>query len=706
MKANKLKFSNSSCLYIIGIVFLLLSQCTNTTGVNSRKGNHLAQESSPYLLQHAHNPVDWYPWKDEALEEAIKSRKLLIISIGYSSCHWCHVMERETFSDTSASRIMNQNFISIKVDREERPDVDQIYMNACQVVNGGACGWPLNIIAMPDGRPVWIGTYLTREEWIKVLNNFQEVYNEDPNELEKMALRIQSNLSVDYSGLLGASDSNFNVSDLKGLYVNISNNLDYLNGGKSSNQKFPLPVLQRSILEYGYVTSDKKLSDYVRNSLNKMAFGGINDHIEGGFFRYTVDSSWRIPHFEKMLYDNAQLISLYSEAYQNFKDSLYRKVVELTIDFCIRNMRDESGGFYSSFDAESEGEEGKYYYITLSELEKSINDVRKLELIKGYYSISAEGNWEKGKNVLIVNEKKLVHLKPEDRVVIQDFHKTLREFRSKRTKPNRDGKILTSWNALMLKGLLDAYAALGNESYKDEAIKLANHLKTNVFNPQYGLFRNYMGGKASIPAFLEDYAITINSMIRFYELSFDESYLHFAKQLTDIVINQFSDDSGVFFFYNSNQDRKLINRKIDLEDQVIPSSNSFMAENLSKLGSLFYNQEYLSRSNRMISSVIKGSAVTQMAYYSNWARLGISLLRPYYEVAIVGLESPSLRKEISKNYIPHAILLGGNDEGSLELLKEKYQEGSTYIYVCRNKVCKLPVQNAIDAMRLMNPSIQ
>ncbi|MBK7812198.1 MAG: thioredoxin domain-containing protein [Saprospiraceae bacterium] len=691
------------------ILLLLWFSCNNVKkdSGQSSQSNHLINEISPYLLQHAHNPVNWYPWKDEALELALKSRKLMVVSIGYSSCHWCHVMERESFSDTAVSRIMNQDFISIKVDREERPDVDQIYMNACQIVNSGACGWPLNAITLPDGRPIWIGTYLTKDEWIKLLISMQAVYQEDPNEFEKMALRIQNHLSVDYSQYMQSSLSPVTKEKIDLVYQKIGSGMDKKHGGKESAQKFPLPSLHRSLLDYSQYSSKKVFDQYLNLSLTRILNGGIYDQLDGGFFRYTVDSEWKIPHFEKMLYDNAQLISLYSLAYQKSNNENYKTVAQNSMDFVLGKMRHPDGMFYSSFDAETEGEEGKYYVWTVNEIDQLLTDPIENKIFKSTYNISSSGNWEKGKNVLfIANELQAVASemkidKNKTMTYLVAANNKVLEVRNKRSAPLRDEKILTSWNALMIKACADASVAFSRKDYLDAAIKAAAHLQNNMFVSERGLSRNFMNGKSSISGFLEDYSYSVEAFIRLYELTFDEKYLNFAKELVEVVIRDFSDEAGIYFYFTSKSDRKLITRKVEFEDQVTPSANSVMAESLHKLGLYFYDSKYLDRAAKMVQGVLEQFGDQQPEFYANWMRLAIFQVRPLYEIAIVGPEAAKIRDELAKNYLPNAILLGGETEGQLELLKEKLQEGQTYIYVCRNKVCKLPVTKVLEAIPLI-----
>ncbi len=692
------------------LICIILFQCKSTKSDSHSKGNHLSNETSPYLLQHAHNPVDWYPWKDETMKMAKDKRKLMIISIGYSSCHWCHVMERESFSDTAVSRFMNQYFTSIKVDREERPDVDQVYMTACQIANqNGMCGWPLNVLAMSDGRPFWVGTYLSKDQWLNLLKEFIDLYNEDPNELEKMANNIHNNLSVDYSRFSNTADTSFANTKYQEAINKIETILDPVFGGKKGNIKFPLPSLHKLLLENSskFSTNSKFEDQYLNITLKTWGRAGLYDHLEGGFTRYSTDAEWKVPHFEKMLYDNAQLISLYAMAYQKFKSEDYKITLAKTMEFIMKYFYNSENYFYSSWDAETDGEEGKYYVFTDVEIRSILKDEKELNLFNHTYNITPSGNWEKEKNVLH-KSKSAEEISKDLGISLNDYNlaleaanKKVLEYKQMRRKPNLDDKMLTSWNAMMLKALVDAAAATGNVTYLEQAVKTAEFFRTKLIQPDYSIFRTYKSGKTSVNGFLEDYAFTIEAFIRLYELTFNEEYLKTARSLTDFVLNHFSDKENTFFYFNSVKDQQLITRSIDFEDQVTPSANSVMADVLHRLGLYYYNEAYINRSKKMVSSIMQHFLSRSPEYYSNWLRVYGAILKPPYEVAIVGSESKKLRNELATHYLPNIILLGGNAEGQLELLKDKLQEGNTYIYVCRNKVCKIPVATVKEAIPLM-----
>ena len=691
------------------LLFLLLIACKPSSSQTETKSNHLIKEHSTYLLQHAHNPVDWYPWSDEALAKAVKENKLIIVSIGYSSCHWCHVMEKESFSDTAVSRIMNANFVSIKVDREERPDIDNIYMEACQIVNqNGGCGWPLNAICLSDGRPVWVGTYLTKNEWMHLLNQILDVYKEDQNQLQKAAAQIANHLQSEQQFNVNDQELRFESKFMTDAHARILASLDFQNGGRSGQIKFPLPPLLEYNLEYAFATKDIKTKQWLDLSLTNMMEGGIYDQLAGGFARYSTDAKWNVPHFEKMLYDNAQLISIYANAYRFTNNQGYKNLITDCTKFMFNEFKSPEAAYYSSFDADSEGEEGKFYVWTLNELKTMLPDANQLKLVIDHFDITEAGNWEHGKNVLKIHmtqkELALKYKITETEVgsQLENAKQQMLAYRNKRTKPGRDEKIICSWNAMMVQALCDVYAATSDKSYLDEAIKTANFIKTKLMQNDLKLFRSYMKGKTGAQGFLDDYAFTILAMIRLYEVSFDESWLQQSKAICDVVIKNFTDEFGLLFYYTSSEDKALIARKKELSDQVIASSNSLMCEVLHKLGLYFYNESYLDRSKKMLHAIAQQQELMDPIFISNWLRIQIGFVKPLYEVAIVGKDFAALHTSILNKYTPNAILLGGASEGSLELLKEKLQEDQTYIYVCRNKVCKLPVQDVSKAIQLMN----
>ena len=692
------------------VLLLGIISCKNVKStMNNTDHNHtnkLINESSPYLLQHAHNPVDWYPWGEEALAKAKSENKLIIISIGYAACHWCHVMEHESFEDSLVASIMNEKFVSIKVDREERPDVDDVYMTAAQLISGRG-GWPLNAITLPDGRPVFAGTYYPKDDWIKILNQITKVQEEKPERLIESADQITKGIQSSDQIVVNTSDVDFTKDDLDEFNKRIVKLIDFEFGGRSGEPKFPMPNTYEYLLKYHWLTGDKKAKEAVNITLDQMAYGGIYDQIGGGFARYSTDKFWKVPHFEKMLYDNGQLVSLYSKAYQLDNNPLYKKVVEETIEFIDREMSSDEGGFYSSLDADSEGVEGKFYVWTKEEVIAAFADERKAEIFNKYYSVTKAGNWEHN-NILYLKETpakraKQFKLEPNElEEILEEGKNKLMAIRADRIRPGLDDKILSSWNSLMLKGLVDAYNAFGNETYLKMAIKNAEFLVSKQMQEDGRLFRNYKNGKSSINAFLDDYAMTIDAFIGLYQVTFDEKWLGHSDDLMKYAIEHFYNDESKMFQYTSDLDPPLIADKSELSDNVIPGSNSMMGRNLFTLGTVSYQPEYVKKARQMLKNIYPQLKKNEMvSFFSNWLQLYFDFVKAPYEVAIVGNDAMKLRNELAKNFLSNSILLGGKTEGNMELLKDKLQEGETYIYVCQNKTCKMPVRDAGKAIKLM-----
>jgi len=672
----------------------------NMNSINHKYTNKLISESSPYLLQHAHNPVNWYAWGDEALEKAKKENKLIIISVGYAACHWCHVMEHESFEDEEVANFMNDNFVAIKVDREERPDIDQVYMNAVQLITGSG-GWPLNCIALPDGRPIYGGTYFPKKKWLDMLSSVSSFVRLSPDKAEKQAIALTKGVQSSEKIYANTEIAEFTIANLKDIFETLENNIDYSNGGQYGAPKFPMPVGYRFLLHYNYINHNSNALKAVTITLAKMAEGGIYDQIGGGFSRYSTDTHWKVPHFEKMLYDNAQLVSLYSAAYQKTKHEKYKAIVIETLDFIQRELSSGDGGFFSSLDADSEGVEGKFYVWTKKELQSVLGD--KADLIIDYYNVEENGNWEDGQNILLVNSdsKKILdkYSITENELKEQIFQakKILIIERSKRIRPGLDDKILTSWNALMLTAYVDAYKVFDDKKYLDIALANANFINDKLKSKDNRLSRNYKSGKASINAFLDDYAFAISAFISLYQATFNEKWLQEAHQLTEYVITHFYDDSSGMFYYTSDIDQVLIARKMEIADNVIPSSNSEMAKNLFILGQYFYNDEYIQKAKKMLNNV-KRNVLTGGVYYGNWDILMAWFVSEPYEVAIIGEDFEIKRKEFEQVYLPNVFLSGGKDEGALSLHKNTFIKGKTTIYVCRKKVCNIPVSDVEEAL--------
>jgi len=665
--------------------------------------NRLVSESSPYLLQHAHNPVNWYPWGDEAFAKAKAENKLLIVSSGYAACHWCHVMEHECFEDEEVAEFMNAHFVSVKVDREERPDVDQVYMNAVQLIAGNG-GWPLNVICLADGRPVYGGTYFPKPRWLLVLKEVLGFVRENPGEAEQQAKSLTEGIRGSELIHENPQADGFSMKDLKMIFSNWRRGIDFIEGGLMRAPKFPMPVSWEFLLQYHFLSGDADALAAVTTTLTKMADGGIYDQAGGGFARYSTDATWKVPHFEKMLYDNAQLVSLYSKAFQATGDPYFKSVVYETLRFIKREMTSAEGAFYSSLDADSEGVEGKFYVWTYDELKTLLN--KDFDLIADYFSVSKEGNWELGNNILYrskpmqTNADKFNLTADELGKKISAVREKLLEERSKRVRPALDDKILTSWNALMLKGYVDAYRAFDEEVFLLSAVRNAEFILQNLEKTGHRLDRNFKNGKSTINGFLDDYAFTIDALIGLYQATFEERWLLEAQLLTNYVLEHFYDERSGMFFYTSDLDPALVARKMEIADNVIPSSNSAMAKNLYVLGKMFYNEGFIEKSRRMLNNV-KQDAQSGGAYYANWDMLMAWFVNGTWEVAIAGEDCLLARREFDKHYLPDVFLCGGKTEGSLPVLQGKFIAKQTTIYACRDKVCKMPVTEVSEALKQM-----
>ena len=670
--------------------------------------NNLIHETSPYLLQHAHNPVNWNPWNETSLNQAKKENKLLLISVGYAACHWCHVMEHESFEDTLVAKTMNSKFINIKVDREERPDVDQVYMNAVQLMTGSG-GWPLNVIALPDGRPVWGGTYFRKEQWISALEQISDIYLRNPEKLYEYADKLEQGIKTMDLVALNNDAPDFKADDIEKAVKKWADQFDHREGGLKRAPKFMMPNNYHFLLRYAYQTNNKKLQEFVNLTLKQMAYGGIYDQVGGGFSRYATDVNWHIPHFEKMLYDNGQLVSLYSDAYLITKNKLYKDVVYETIEFVERELTSKNGAFYSSLDADSntpEGhlEEGAFYVWQKEELQKLLD--LDFKLFADYYNINNYGLWENKNYVLIRKDDDSSILEKHD--LTQDalnekkkhWKKLLLETREKKSRPRLDDKTLTSWNAIMLKGYIDAYRVFNDKRFLVSAEKNANFIINNQLREDGGLNHNYKDETSNINGYLEDYATTIDAYIALYENTLNEKWLNTARDLTSYVFDHFYEASNSMFYFTSNEDPLLVTRNMEYRDNVIPASNSIMAKNLFKLSHYFDNEYYNKTATNMLNNV-KPEMQDYGSGYSNWLDLMLNHTNPFYEVAISGKEAINKIKELNKTYIPNKLIAGSTQESNMPLLKNRYIEDETYIYVCVNKACKLPVNDSEKAIELL-----
>ncbi|MFO7668115.1 MAG: thioredoxin domain-containing protein [Bacteroidales bacterium] len=666
--------------------------------------NALINETSPYLLQHAHNPVNWYPWGEEAREKAAREEKLIIVSIGYSSCHWCHVMEHESFEDAAVARLMNEHFVCIKVDREERPDVDHIYMTAVTLMNQQG-GWPLNCIALPDGRPIWGGTYFPRAQWINALTQINEYYRKNPEESKRYAERLADGIAQYSLFQPPEPDHPLTKTALSAAIRKWSGQFDLLYGGHQGAPKFPMPVNLEFLLQYGYQQKDQEILDHVATTLTMMARGGIYDQAGGGFARYSVDPVWKIPHFEKMLYDNAQLIRLYAMAYQVFGDENYRQVADRSIEFIKREMTGSDGSFYSALDADSEGVEGKFYVWKREGLKELL--AGDFDLFSAYYNINETGLWEDGNYILyrtadpdgFAGEQ---GLEPEAfKKKIHQWNKILLDARDKRVRPGLDDKSLTSWNALMISGLVNSFRATGQTGHLEMAKKCGNMIRDKMWSRQLVLYRNFKEGRVTIPGFHIDYALTIEACLDLYESTMEKAWLELARELTETTIEKFYDHTSGMFRYNTKDVEILITHHMEIQDNVIPSSNSVMANSLFRLGKILLNSEYMEISSKMMEQM-SARIVQYPNGFAGWGKLLLKQLHPFYEVAVVGPDAASILARIQSEYLPQVVVAASTGESDLPLFKGRYTKDKTLIFVCRDNVCQLPVENLKDAKAIYN----
>ena len=691
----------------------------------SQSTNRLAEETSPYLQQHAHNPVDWYPWGPEALDRARVEQKPILVSIGYAACHWCHVMERESFENQAVAAVMNMHFVCIKVDREERPDVDQIYMDAVHAM-GLQGGWPLNVFLTSEAKPFYGGTYFPQGNWVKLLENIGQAYaGEHRSELEQSAERFMEVIGNSELAKYGAQNQNaaqeadyialqaigvapetgpagVSEEEFKLLVYNLGVKFDRENGGMNRAPKFPMPSIWRFLLRAHAISGSEAVLAQTVLTLREMAWGGIYDQVHGGFARYSVDGEWLAPHFEKMLYDNGQLVSLYSEAFQLTGEELFRETVYDTVEFIRLELTNEEGGFYSSLDADSEGEEGKFYVFTKDELREILGEEEPL--FSAYYNCTAVGNWEHGRNILhrhatdtdfAADHQLAAGIIPE---LVMGWKQKIMAVRATRVRPGLDDKILTGWNALMLQGLTDAYRAFAEPEFLAMAEHNARFIEANLRDGQR-LFRTCKNGRARITGFLEDYALVIQAYISLYEVTFAEKWLHEAATLTEYVLSNFFDPTETQFFYTDSSAEPLIARKKELFDNVIPASNSVMAHNLRRLGRHLENPRYIDLATDMLAQV-RHLVVKEPQHLTNWASLYAALLRPGAEVAIIGPETESFREELSRQFLFDTVLAGTEESSQLPLLTLLKQEhsGHTAVHVCRNQACLAPVHSVAKAL--------
>ncbi|EJF53662.1 thioredoxin domain containing protein [Saprospira grandis DSM 2844] len=678
--------------------------------------NRLQKESSPYLQQHAHNPVDWYPWGQEALDKAKAENKMILLSIGYSTCHWCHVMEKESFEDPRVGEFMNQHFVSIKVDREERPDLDHIYMEAVQLVTGGQGGWPLNCFLLPNGRPFFGGTYFpprrmqNRNSWMEVLGNLSKVWQEQPQTIIDQADKLYNFLQKGEDKMTEGidfgqnGDSPFKTSDWNYCLDQLADNFDEQAGGFGHSPKFPSVMSLRYLLNSYYHEKDQKSMQQLQFSLDAMIYGGIYDLLGGGFARYTVDRYWKIPHFEKMLYDNALLIGLLADTYKLTQKPVYAQTIAECWNWLQSEMQSPEGTYYSALDADSEGEEGKFYVWNWEKLQNALANWPQpwKQIFLDFYDASPAGNWE-GKIILrrpqsLAGFAQSRKLDPKELQQELDKIKAhLLDIRAQRIRPGRDEKIILSWNALLATALLKAYQAIRLPEYKKAAFGILEQIEKRLQNEKGQLLHSYAGQKiAPQLAFSDDYAFLIEAQLLAYEISFEEKHLQQADHLMQACITDYSAEAGLFY-YSSAQQTDILYRKKDLYDSATPSGNSSLMHNLEQLGILLDKAEYRERAAQMAAAMRKSIRKYPQSF-GRWANFLFKILYPTKEVAIVGPEFANWAAEMQSQFAPNLIYAATPKQSSLPLLLGREQtDGKSKIFICENYACQLPVDSVAEA---------
>jgi uncharacterized protein YyaL (SSP411 family) len=595
---------------------------------------------------------------------------------------------------------MNENFICVKVDREERPDVDAVYMNAVQMIHGQG-GWPLNCFTLPDGQPFYGGTYFQPEQWLGLLENVANLFALQRNDIEKQAQQITDGLKNDLILNPESEKPPIVATSILQACQKLEKMFDPIYGGFKGAPKFPLPNHLVFLLRYFHQTQDTDLGTYLKLSLEKMAAGGIYDQIGGGFSRYSVDEKWHVPHFEKMLYDNAQLISLYAEAYVLFKDENYLHIAEETAGFVLSELKSPDDLFYSALDADSEGEEGKFYVWTKQEFSEALAE--KAKLMGTYFGIDKEAWWEGDKNVLVktspVEEFAIQNqMKSSDfRQILDESKALLLQIRNKRRRPGLDDKSLTSWNALMIKALTDLYNASGSLIYLETAIRAADFILSNLTKNNGGLYRSYKNGIAGINGFLEDYAFMIDALIDIYQTTFEEKWLRKADALITYIYKNFYDEADGFFWFTDKLSHDLVVRKKEIHDSVMPASNSTLAISLLKMGLLLDKQDYINDATRMLKALLH-QFTKYPSSFSNWLNLALLIDGPLVEIALTGPNIKTMRKELAGHYFPLKIIAGSTAKSGLPLLTNRIIKGKDMIYICTGKVCRQPVDNVEQAV--------
>ena len=707
-KKNKnLRKISLSHLPLYSLFLLIITSCNSEVSINSINKNQLGKETSLYLKQHSKNPINWQRWSNSIFDVSEELDKLIVISIGYSSCHWCHVMEDETFANDSIAKVMNENFVNIKVDREENPDVDQVYMTASQLMTGMG-GWPLNVITLPDGSPIYAGTYHTTAQWDNILKRIIRLKKDNYEGLKEIANNVKEGVTDINTIRKIEEPKEFDTQFLE-KNINIwKDKWDLNNGGDIAQQKFVSPSKYLFLLNYGKIYKDLDVLDHVKNTLDIISSSGLVDFVEGGFYRYTVDNKWEIPHFEKMLYDQGQMISLYSKAYKLFKNEYYKDLVFKTISFLNSSMSQNENLFYAAMDADTDGEEGKYYSFNIDEL-KEIAENTDFNLFLDYYNINLDKPWENDKYLLLPNEYELEEewLKSKNNISKEEIKelkstwiKNILDIKSNRTKPRIDDKIIISWNSLAIIGLLDAYESFNNKNFLSQAVNMFDELEKKSFRKNK-LIHTYKENQFQ-EGVLEDYAYLSKASMKLFQVTGDEKYFNFSKKLIDDAIEIFNDPKSDLLYFSNNEE--LFTKVIPIDDGVIPSPNSIISEQLFNIGHIIFDDYYLDLSNKMVSSVV--DIIDQnINAYSVWSNNILNRTELFYEIAIIGPNSQNVTDEILSNFTPNTLVVQSNIDSDIPLFVDRFFDNETYIYVCQNKVCQRPetsIKLALDQVPYIN----
>ena len=727
-------FSEIIIMVIIGM--LLLNGLRNAEATPQKTGdveytNRLIREKSPYLLQHAHNPVDWYPWGPEAFEKALRENKPIFLSIGYSTCHWCHVMEKESFDDPEVARLMNEVFVSIKVDREERPDIDHVYMRVCQMMNE-SCGWPLNVIMTPDKKPFFAGTYFPKESrfgmtgLLDLTARIKELWKTEKEKVLSSADQIAQSLR---QPLHDSPGEDLGESDLKATYNELARRFDKENGGFGSAPKFPVPHDLLFLLRYWKRTGDKTALEMVEKTIKAMRKGGIFDHIGFGFHRYSTDSKWLVPHFEKMLYDQAMLAMAYTEVYQATGKEEYKKTVEEIFTYVLRDMTAPTGGFYSAEDADSEGEEGKFYLWTEEQIYQILGD-KEADFVINVYNLEKSGNFaekdlgtaqKKGKNILYLKKQpgkissKVKISEKEREKRLEAARKVLFAAREKRIHPHKDDKILTDWNGLMIAALAKGAQVFDEPAYAEAAKRAADFILKHMQQSDGRLLHRFRDGQAAIAAYGDDYAFLIWGLLDLYETTFEAPYLQKALDLNSTFAKHFWDDKQGGFYFTADDSENLFVRNKEIYDGAIPSGNSVATLNLLRLARMTADPKLEKKAARLLKAFSRQVRLRPSAYTQLMAAADFGT-GPSFEVVIVGdlkaKDTTAMLKALRTKFIPNKVVLfrhiNPTKQKSSDIARiarfTRYHssiDGKATVYVCRNYNCKLPVTEISKMMELL-----